>query len=96
MEGNGECSLTISATTDPYSDGIEMRIADTGPGLSSLMRDQMFLPFFTTKDKGMGLGLSICRDIVDSHGGSLSAEPNKPNGTIFVIRLPSAHNKKVV
>jgi two-component system, LuxR family, sensor kinase FixL len=96
MEGTSECKLTISAATDPNSDGIEMRIADTGPGLSPLMRDQMFRPFVTTKDKGMGLGLSICRDIVDSHGGSLSAEPNKPNGTIFVIRLPSADNENAV
>ena len=90
MEGAHERSLAISVTADSNSNGIEMRIADTGPGLSPLVKERMFQPFITTKDRGMGLGLSICRDIVDGHGGSLSAEPNKPNGTIFVIRLPSA------
>jgi two-component system sensor kinase FixL len=90
MEGAHERRLAISVTADSTSDGIEMRIADTGPGLSPLVRERIFQPFVTTKDRGMGLGLSICRDIVDSHGGSLSVEPNKPNGTIFVIRLPSA------
>jgi len=96
MERADERSLAISVATDSNTDGIEMRIADTGPGLSPLVKDQMFRPFVTTKDKGMGIGLSICRDIVDSHGGTLSVEPNKPNGTIFVIRLPSADRTKVV
>jgi two-component system sensor kinase FixL len=82
--------LTISVADNPHPDGVEMRISDTGPGLSPLVADRLFQPFVTTKDKGMGLGLSICRDIIDNHGGSISVEPNKPKGTIFVIRLPSA------
>jgi two-component system sensor kinase FixL len=96
MESAHERSLAISVAADSNTDGIEMRIADTGSGLSLLVKDQMFRPFVTTKDKGMGMGLSICRDIVHSHGGTLSAEPNKPNGTIFVIRLPSADSTKVL
>jgi two-component system sensor kinase FixL len=96
MESAHERSLAISVATDSNTDGIEMRIADTGPGLSPLVKDQMFRPFVTTKDKGMGMGLSICRDIVDSHGGTISVEPNRPNGTIFVIRLPSADSTKVI
>jgi two-component system sensor kinase FixL len=90
MEGAHERSLAISATADSNPNGIEMRIADTGPGLPPLVKERMFRPFVTTKDEGMGLGLSICRAIVEAHGGSLLVEPNKPNGTIFVVRLPSA------
>jgi len=89
MESTAERSLTISTTPDPYSHGIEVRIADTGLGLSPEIKERLFQPFVTTKDKGMGLGLSICRNIIDSHGGSLSAEPNDPNGTVFLIRLPN-------
>jgi len=90
MEGTGERSLTISTAIDPDSHGIEIRIADTGSGLSPQIQDRLFQPFVTTKDKGMGLGLAICHGIIDSHGGRLSAEPNEPNGTIFVIRLPGS------
>jgi two-component system sensor kinase FixL len=90
MLDSDERVLTISVAADPHSDGIEMRIADTGSGLSPLVKERLFEPFVTTKDKGMGLGLSICRNIIDGHGGRLSVEPNKPEGAIFVIRLPSA------
>ena len=90
MLDSDERVLAISVADDPHSDAIEMRISDTGPGLSPLVAERLFQPFVTTKDKGMGLGLSICRDIVDSHGGTLSVEPNKPKGAIFVIRLPIA------
>jgi two-component system, LuxR family, sensor kinase FixL len=85
MEVSNERSLTISVAMDSNSNSVEIRIADTGPGLSPLIKEQMFQPFVTTKAKGMGLGLSICRDIVQSHGGCLSAESNKPTGAIFVI-----------
>ncbi|MGP0090304.1 MAG: PAS domain S-box protein [Xanthobacteraceae bacterium] len=96
MEGAAERSLTISTATDPDSRGIEMRIADTGPGLSPQIKERLFQPFVTTKDKGMGIGLSICHGIIDGHGGSLSAEPNEPSGTIFVIRLPGSDTAEAV
>jgi two-component system, LuxR family, sensor kinase FixL len=90
MLDSDERVLAISAAPNPHSDGIEIRICDTGPGLSPSVAGRLFQPFVTTKDKGMGLGLAICRDIIDGHGGSISVEPNKPKGTIFMIRLPSA------
>lgn len=90
MDGAVERNLTISTGASPDRHGIEIRIADTGPGLSPQIKERLFQPFVTTKDNGMGLGLSICHDIIDSHGGSLSAELNDPQGTIFLIRLPDA------
>jgi two-component system sensor kinase FixL len=86
MEASAERALTI--TTAGCADGVKVTIADTGPGLPPQVAARLFQPFVTTKAKGMGLGLAICHDIVDSHGGSLCAAPNQPSGTVFLIRLP--------
>jgi two-component system sensor kinase FixL len=83
--------LTISTEIDDLSQEVVVRISDTGPGLAPEVKERLFQPFVTTKDKGMGIGLSICHGIVQSHGGMLSVEPNEPNGTTFVVRLPRAH-----
>ncbi|RYY51924.1 MAG: HAMP domain-containing histidine kinase, partial [Comamonadaceae bacterium] len=53
------------------------------------VRAQLFTPFFTTKAEGMGLGLSLCRTVVEQHGGFLAYEPNRPQGTIFRFTLPT-------
>jgi two-component system sensor kinase FixL len=65
-------------------------VSDTGPGLAPKVQAQLFQPFITTKDKGMGLGLSICRSIVDAHGGRLWATPNAERGVTFQFTLPLA------
>jgi two-component system sensor kinase FixL len=67
---------------------VEVSVADTGPGISEAVANQLFEAFVTTKEKGMGVGLSICRTIVEAHGGRISTAPNRPNGTIFKIQLP--------
>jgi len=67
---------------------IEVRVADTGPGLQASVREKMFQPFVTTKATGMGVGLSICRVIVESHGGTLTADDNLYGGTVFRFTLP--------
>jgi two-component system, LuxR family, sensor kinase FixL len=64
-------------------------VRDTGPGLTEEVRSKLFEPFVTTKPTGMGLGLSICRSIVDSHGGVLSIDSKQP-GTTFVFTVPIA------
>ncbi|MBV8800254.1 MAG: PAS domain S-box protein [Alphaproteobacteria bacterium] len=69
--------------------GVEVRVADTGPGLPSSVTDHLFEAFVTTKSSGMGLGLSICQQIVSAHGGVLRAAPNTPNGTVFSFTLPT-------
>jgi two-component system sensor kinase FixL len=62
-------------------------IADTGPGISPDVRDQLFQPFVTTKRTGMGVGLSISRTIIESHGGRIWAEAREGGGTIFKFTL---------
>jgi two-component system sensor histidine kinase DctS len=68
---------------------VEFTVADVGPGIPEDVKRQLFTPFFTTKQEGMGLGLSLCRTVVEQHGGFLGFEPNRPQGTIFRFTLPS-------
>jgi two-component system, LuxR family, sensor kinase FixL len=70
--------------TRPADGGmIEVSVADTGSGLSEEVRRNLFRPFVTSKPNGMGVGLSVCRGIIEQHGGRLWAEDNPPGGTIF-------------
>ncbi len=69
---------------------LEFSVADCGPGIAPEVRQQLFTPFFTTKAEGMGLGLSLCRTVVEQHGGFLAFEENRPQGTIFKFTLPVA------
>jgi two-component system sensor kinase FixL len=79
-------NLTISATGD--SDGmLTVSVADTGAGIAPEMTDQLFQPFVTTKRDGLGVGLSICRTIVEGHGGRIWAAQNPGGGTIFHFTL---------
>jgi two-component system sensor kinase FixL len=72
----------------------QVTISDTGPGLSEEVAAKLFQPFITTKDKGMGLGLSICQSIIQAHGGRIWATPNERGGVAFHFQLPLA--KKTV
>lgn len=65
-------------------------VADTGPGLSEADCERVFATFFTTKAKGLGMGLSICRSLIAAHGGSLWATPGAVHGTSFHVQLPLA------
>ncbi len=69
----------------------EVSVRDTGPGLAVKVQAQLFQPFITTKEKGMGLGLSICRSIIDAHGGRLWATSNPDRGVQFRFTLPLAN-----
>jgi two-component system, LuxR family, sensor histidine kinase DctS len=68
---------------------LEFSVADCGPGIPQEVQQQLFTPFFTTKAEGMGLGLSLCRTVVEQHGSQLLFEPNRPQGTIFRFTLPA-------
>lgn len=70
-------------------DGVELIVADNGPGIPSEQQQHLFVPFYTTKEKGTGLGLAICQRIIRNHGGTISAKSRAGEGTSFVIRLPS-------
>ena len=86
-------NLTVS--TSPAPDGmIAVRVSDTGTGISSDVASNLFNPFFTTKPQGMGVGLSICRTIIESHGGQIGAENNSGGGTTFFFTLQSADNEE--
>jgi two-component system sensor histidine kinase DctS len=68
---------------------LEFSVADFGSGISEEVAGRLFTPFFTTRPDGMGLGLSLCRTVVEQHGGVLMFEPNSPRGTVFRFTLPS-------
>jgi hypothetical protein len=79
----------LTIITDLISENmIAVSVADTGPGLSPDVRPKLFEPFVTTKASGLGVGLSICRAIIEAHGGELCAEDNPGGGTIFRFTLP--------
>jgi two-component system sensor kinase FixL len=73
-----ECGMALAA------------VSDSGPGLAPSVAEQLFQPFVTTKEKGMGLGLSICRSIIEAHGGRLWATPNPTRGVTFQFSIPMA------
>ena len=83
--------LQVRATpaTEAGKRWLEFSVADVGPGIAEEVKQQLFTPFFTTKAEGMGLGLSLCRTVVEQHGGQLVFEPNLPQGTIFRFTLPA-------
>ena len=62
---------------------------DTGPGLSPESLSHLFEPFYTTRPEGMGMGLSICRSIIEAHGGRLWAIPCEPQGALFQFTIPA-------
>lgn len=83
--------LTVSAEAAPDG-GAVVRVADRGPGVRPEVRDRLFTPFQSTKSEGMGMGLSICRSIIEHHGGRLWYEPNPSGGAMFVFSLPTARS----
>jgi two-component system sensor kinase FixL len=71
-------------------DQVEISVGDTGPGISPEVKENLFRPFTSTKSTGMGLGLSICRTIIEAHGGRLSVESEPESGTTFAFTLMRA------
>ena len=70
---------------------IEVTIGDSGTGIEEAIRHRIFDPLFTTKSTGMGMGLSICRSIVEAHGGRLWASQGTPHGTEFQFTIPGSN-----
>jgi two-component system, LuxR family, sensor histidine kinase DctS len=68
---------------------IVLSVSDRGPGIDADIREKLFTPFYSTKPQGMGMGLSICRSVAESHGGRLSFHPRTPCGTRFELSLPT-------
>jgi PAS domain S-box-containing protein len=76
-------------STEQHHSGVLVSVRDSGPGIDPDHLDRVFEAFYTTKSRGVGMGLSICRSIIDAHGGRLWAEANEPRGTIFQFTLPA-------
>jgi PAS domain S-box-containing protein len=87
MANSKRRQLEIRSENDEF--GVLVAVEDSGPGLDQAQTHRLFEAFFTTKPEGMGMGLSICRSIIDGHGGRLWATPNLPNGAIFQFTLPA-------
>ncbi|MET4482669.1 PAS domain-containing protein [Bradyrhizobium sp. F1.13.3] len=80
----------LSISTEQDHTGVLVAVRDSGPGLDPPHLERVFDAFYTTKSSGMGMGLPICRSIIDAHGGQLWAEANEPRGAIFQFTLPAA------
>ena len=87
--GEGARELQISIDAVPSEGGVRVGVRDTGPGLSPESLSRLFEPFYTTKPEGMGMGLSICRSIIEAHGGRLWAIPCEPRGALFQFTIPA-------
>ena len=83
----GARELLISTEQDRTD--LLVAVRDSGPGIDPSHLERVFDAFYTTKSSGMGMGLSICRSIVEAHGGRLWAEANEPRGAIFEFTLPA-------
>jgi two-component system, LuxR family, sensor kinase FixL len=89
MEAAQTRELVISTAADD-DDMVAVSVADTGSGIAPELASQLFQPFVTNKREGMGVGLSICRTIIEAHGGQIVVEPNPAGGTIFRFTLRAA------
>jgi PAS domain S-box-containing protein len=89
MSEVGEGSRELVISTRVESGGVLVAVSDSGPGLPPTNLARIFEAFYTTKANGLGMGLSICRSIVEAHGGQLWVTPNEPHGAVFRVMLPS-------
>jgi signal transduction histidine kinase len=80
-------------STEEDQTGVLVAVRDSGPGIDPTHLDRIFDPFYTTKVSGTGMGLSICRSIIDAHGGRLWAAANEPRGAVLQFTLPSVEGE---
>ena len=88
LEPENNRNVELSVTHEEQSDAIVFTIRDHGPGMSDEVKAMLFDAFFTTKKTGMGIGLNICRTIVENHHGRLLVSDTEGGGTTFTVRIP--------
>jgi two-component system sensor kinase FixL len=93
MESAPKRELVVATSPAP-NNMVEISVADTGGGIAPEIAGQLFQPFVTTKTHGMGVGLSISRTIIESHGGAIAHRPNTAGGTIFTFTLPMVNKEE--
>jgi len=90
MHGNAPADLQLLVRTELCADkNVRVSVADCGVGLAPDKLEQVFMPFYTTKSHGLGLGLSVCRTIITAHGGKLWAANGEARGAVFYFAIPS-------
>jgi C4-dicarboxylate-specific signal transduction histidine kinase len=90
MSGTNEPPRELLLSTEMSEPGfVRVAVQDSGPGLAPEAFERLFDAFYTTKPSGLGLGLSICRSIIEAHGGRLWATANEPRGAVFQFTLPA-------
>ena len=85
-----EGARELSIITEQDQTGVRVAVRDSGPGIDPDHRERIFQAFYTTKSTGTGMGLSICRSIINGHGGRLWVEANEPRGAVFQFTVPGA------
>jgi C4-dicarboxylate-specific signal transduction histidine kinase len=90
---DGQRELTIS-TRNGAPGTVLVAVSDSGPGVPSTNRNRLFAPFYTTKASGLGMGLSICRSIIEAHGGALGVSANLPRGAVFEFSVRAGEEPK--
>ena len=86
LDGRGRVRLTAA----PFQGWVQLVIEDDGPGIPLSMRGSLFDPFITSKAEGTGVGLALCRKVVEEHGGSIESGDSPLGGARFAIQLPAA------
>jgi len=89
MDQNG----TLTIVTREEDGSVEVAFKDTGKGITEEVRSQLFKPFFSTKIKGMGIGLAICQKFVQAHNGTINVESEVDKGSTFTVKLPIEYKK---
>ena len=88
--GQSRAHAGLAPGGEPRKSWVNFAVTDHGQGLSAEVQEKLFTPFFTTRAEGMGLGLSLCRTVIEQHGGALTHEDAEPRGTVFRFTLPAA------
>ena len=86
---DAEARRLVICTESSPPEGLLVTVGDSGPGIAPEDRERVFESFYTTKSSGVGIGLSICRSIIDAHGGRLWADADQPRGAAFRFTLPA-------
>ncbi|QHO76112.1 hypothetical protein ACH79_29390 [Bradyrhizobium sp. CCBAU 051011] len=95
MDGSDEGTRELRINTEAEAAGVLVTISDSGPGLDPADAERVFQAFYTTKPKGMGMGLAICKSMVEAHGGRMWVSANEPRGAVFQFSLPLVREESV-
>jgi len=95
MQEASRRELIVATRAEPTAGVVEVTVSDTGPGIAAEIVDRLFQPFVSTKQHGMGVGLSICRTIVEAHGGRIGADSQPGQGTVFRFTLRAVNQEEL-